>query len=183
MRLELSKLPITNISQRIDLLEHCGKSTNLIFANARSDVEVFADACKEAAKEQMDNDQQFIVHHGSLSQSIREDTEERLKSSRAVTAICSSTLELGIDIGNVRMVGQIGAPWSVASLKQRLGRSGRGEGESQILRLYLDIEEVNQNADIFIRLYLPLIQTISTIQLMLSHWEEPAQENTCDLST
>jgi len=176
--LELVERRIAN-----DLLNHCGKRTNLIFANARSDVEVFADACKEAAKEQINNAQQFVVHHGSLSRSIREDTEERLKSSRAVTAICSSTLELGIDIGNVRMVGQIGAPGSVASLKQRLGRSGRGEGESQILRIYLDIEEVNQDADIFKRLYLPLIQTISTVQLMLSHWVESAQENSCDLST
>ena len=46
-------------------------------------------------------------------------------------------LEMGIDIGNVCRIGQIGAPWSVNSLAQRLGRSGRKEGDPSILIMFI----------------------------------------------
>ncbi|WP_238474699.1 helicase-related protein [Azospirillum cavernae] len=45
-------------------------------------------------------------------------------------AVCTATLELGIDIGDIASVAQIGPPWSVASLRQRMGRSGRRAGHS-----------------------------------------------------
>src|SRR5690606_32571311 len=104
------------------------------------------------------------VHHGSLSREIREETEELLKDKskpRPVTAFCSSTLELGIDLGDVEVVGQIGRPPAVASLKQRLGRSGRGEGQQRVLRVFLEEEEPGESSSLFDRLHLDLIHTIA----------------------
>ncbi|MCC7086626.1 MAG: TerB N-terminal domain-containing protein [Pirellulales bacterium] len=59
-----------------------------------------------------------------------EHTEQLMREASPRSTLCSSTLELGIDIGNVKATGQIGAPWSVNSLIQRLGRSGRRDGDS-----------------------------------------------------
>jgi ATP-dependent Lhr-like helicase len=165
-----------------DIWKHCAGHTNLVFANSRGDVEVFADLCNQLSQERKSNDV-FLVHHGSLARDIRQDTEERLKAKPSITAFCSSTLELGVDIGNVRMVGQIGAPWSVASLKQRAGRSGRREEEARLLRIYLACEEPDAKSDVFDRLHLLLIQTIAIIQLMLQGWTESTQAPACDLST
>lgn len=165
-----------------DIVEHCRGTGNLIFANAKGDIEVYADLCNETARRER-LPESFLVHHGSLSREIREDTESAMKSSPAMTAICSSTLEMGIDIGSVRMVGQIGAPWSVGSLKQRLGRSGRKEGEPRILRLYIPCREPDANASVLDRLHLDLIQAVAASQLLLEGWVEPPAPARCDLST
>ena len=109
-----------------DIVRHCHGYSNLIFANAKANVEEYADACKRIS-ESLSQVDLFLVHHGSLSAQIREDAEKAMKATRTATTFCSSTLEMGVDIGSVRMVGQIGAPWSVTSLTQRLGRSGRKE--------------------------------------------------------
>ena len=69
---------------------------------------------------------EFFPHHGNLSKEEREHVEARLKGPMPTTAICTSTLEMGIDIGSVRSVAQIGAPPAVAALRQRLGRFVRG---------------------------------------------------------
>ncbi len=100
----------------------------------------------------------FRVHHGSLSKGEREETEDALKSARPTATFCSSTLEMGIDVGNVKLVGQIGPPWSVSSLTQRLGRSGRKEGESSVIRIYIDEDEPEQNTSFFNRLFPDLLQ-------------------------
>ncbi|MFX7608882.1 helicase-related protein, partial [Acinetobacter baumannii] len=72
---------------------------------------------------------EFFPHHGSLSKTLREELEDRLKDGNLpTTAICTSTLELGVDIGSVKSVAQIGSPRSLSSLKQRLGRTGRRRG-------------------------------------------------------
>lgn len=165
-----------------DIVRHCVGHSNLVFANSRADVEVFADLAKQIAEEQRLADP-FLVHHGSLSALIREDAEHTMKSGRAATTFCSSTLEMGIDIGSVRMVGQIGPSWSVASQLQRMGRSGRKEGEPRIMRVYVDCGEPKPKADIFDRLHLPLVQAVAITELMLEKWLEPPRPPTCDLST
>jgi len=104
-------------------------SNNLLFPNSRNRVEYFSDLLRRRCeREGIPNE--FWPHHGSLSREIREDTEAALKAgNRPATAICTTTLELGIDIGSVKSVAQIGPPPSVAALRQRLGRSGRRPGE------------------------------------------------------
>ncbi len=170
------------IERRIaaDVARHYSGKTSLIFANRRGDVEQYADLCRPL----MPND--VTVHHGSLSREIREETEELLKDKskpRPVTAFCSSTLELGIDLGDVEAVGQIGTPPSVASLKQRLGRSGRGEGQQRVMRVYLEEEKPGESDSVFERLHLDLVQTIAVTQLMLEGWVEPPRDARFDFST
>ncbi|MEM8757378.1 MAG: helicase-related protein [Planctomycetota bacterium] len=106
-----------------------------------------------------------------------------MKSSRPTTALCSSTLEMGIDIGAVRLVGQIGAPWSVASLTQRLGRSGRQPGEHRRLRCYADCTVDPEATHPARQLPLELLQTVAACELMLEGWVEPPAEHGLDLST
>ncbi len=165
-----------------DLVAHCHGASNLVFANAKGDIEVYADLCKRTAIRNALPDT-FLVHHGSLSREIREDAEHVMKSGHRRTVVCSSTLEMGIDIGSVRMVGQIGAPWSVASMKQRLGRSGRKDEDPRIMRVYIPCRKLGPDTELVNRLYPELIQAIATTQLLLSDWVEPPASATCDLST
>lgn len=165
-----------------DLVEHCRGSSNLLFTNAKGDLEVYADLCREICnRESLPS--QFLVHHGSLSKEIREDTELEMKSGRPRTALCSSTMELGIDIGGVKMVGQIGPPWSVASFKQRLGRSGRKDSEPRFGRVYIVCREVGAEAELLDRLHLELIQAIAVTELLLKKWVEPSNAPQFDFST
>jgi ATP-dependent Lhr-like helicase len=87
--------------------------------------------------------------------------------------VCTSTLELGIDIGAVKSVVQIGMPPSVASLRQRLGRSGRREGEPAILRGYVIEQALDETPDLDVQLRLNTVQTAAAITLLLENWFEP----------
>lgn len=165
-----------------DLAEHCRANSNLVFANAKGDIELYADLANECCREQ-GLPETFLVHHGSLAKDVREDTESTMKSGRAMTTVCSSTLEMGIDIGSVRMVGQIGAPWSVASFKQRLGRSGRKDSEPRRLRGYVVCDSEAKEGDPLAQLSLELLQTVAVCELMLQRWVEPPSPASMDLST
>ncbi len=116
-------------------------NSHLVFANSRQRVEVFADLLRRLCeKNRVPNE--FWPHHGSLSKEIREDSEAALKESgRPATAVCTSTLEMGIDIGFVASIAQVGNPPSVAGMRQRLGRSGRRE-EPPSLRIYIQEPEI-----------------------------------------
>src|SRR6266487_158491 len=110
---------------------------NLIFANSRAAVETYADMLNRRSRATKIRTE-FLAHHGSLAKEIREYVEERLKDrSTPVTAICTSTLEMGIDVGSVDSIAQIGAPPTVSSLRQRLGRSGRREDQPAVIRIYV----------------------------------------------
>jgi ATP-dependent helicase Lhr and Lhr-like helicase len=118
------------------LFKYLRGSDNLVFAGSRNSVEFYADALRNLCDEEK-LPQEFYPHHASLSRDHREFVEKRLKAANEpTTAICTSTLELGIDIGDVTCVAQISAPYSVASLRQRLGRSGRRAGKPAVLRQY-----------------------------------------------
>ena len=158
-------------------------SDNLVFAGARNRVEVYADRLRELSEEQH-LPQEFFAHHASLSREHRKFVEERIKnSSLPTTAVCTSTLELGIDIGEVRCVAQIGAPFSVASLRQRLGRSGRREGQAAILRQYAVEARIESESSFVDRLRLSLIRAIAMIELLIERWCEPPRPATLHLST
>lgn len=97
--------------------------TTLVFTNTRSGAESVVYKLKERGLESVE------VHHSSLGKEIRLDVEERLKRGEIRCVVSSTSLELGIDIGSVDLVCQIGSPKSVAKGLQRIGRSGHSFGK------------------------------------------------------
>lgn len=158
-------------------------SNNLVFPNSRREVERYTHLLNELC-DQSRIPNEFWPHHGNLSREIRAETEAALKQKVCpATAICTNTLELGIDIGAVKSVGQVGSPPSVASLRQRLGRSGRRKGESAILRGYLIEDALDEHASLATRLRLDTVQTAAAISLLLEGWFEPPMAHGAHLST
>jgi ATP-dependent helicase Lhr and Lhr-like helicase len=100
-----------------------GRTSTLIFVNARRIAERLAGALNELAGEQMAR-----AHHGSLAASQRAEIEELLKEGKIKVLVATSSLELGIDMGAIDLVIQIEAPPSVASGMQRIGRAGHQVG-------------------------------------------------------
>ena len=165
------------------LFQHLRGSDNLAFAGARQWVEIYADRLRELC-ERKHLPQEFYPHHASLSREHRDFVERRLKdNAKPTTAVCTSTLELGIDIGDVTCVAQIGAPFSVAALRQRLGRSGRREGQPAILRQYAVETRLSSDSSYVDRLRLGLIRSIAMIELLLEGWCEPPKPQALHLST
>jgi ATP-dependent Lhr-like helicase len=160
----------------------CG-TNNLIFPNSRREVERYTHLLNRLS-EQDGRPREFWPHHGSLSKEIRTDTEAALKQKeRPATAVCTNTLELGIDIGAVRSIAQIGPPPSVASLRQRLGRSGRRKGEPAVLRGYVIENAIDADSPLETRLRLATVQTIASVLLLTQKWYEPPSVNGLHLST
>ncbi len=98
-------------------------TTTLIFTNTRSGTERFVFHLKDRWGEKY-SDATIGAHHGSLSRETRLEVEDRLKQGLLKAAVCSTSLELGIDIGYIDLVAQIGSPKSVTRAVQRIGRSG-----------------------------------------------------------
>jgi ATP-dependent Lhr-like helicase len=93
--------------------------TTLVFVNTRRLAERIARHLSERL-----GDDAVTAHHGSLSKEKRLDAETRLKAGRLKALVATASLELGIDIGSVDLVCQIGSPRRIATLLQRVGRSG-----------------------------------------------------------
>lgn len=117
-------------------LETCSNKA-LIFPNSRGRAEEVAVKLLKIS-EKVGGHKNYFSHHSSVDKEVREYVEHFAKTNkRAPFCICcTSTLELGIDIGSVDEVVQIDATFSIASLIQRVGRSGRREGEKSVLHLY-----------------------------------------------
>jgi ATP-dependent Lhr-like helicase len=99
------------------------RTSTLIFVNARRVAERLAGALNDLAGEPIAR-----AHHGSLAAAQRSEIEELLKAGRIKALVCTSSLELGIDMGAIDLVIQIEAPPSVASGMQRIGRAGHQVG-------------------------------------------------------
>ncbi|BBF84821.1 helicase domain protein [Aquitalea magnusonii] len=165
------------------LFQHLRGSNNLIFPNSRREVERYTYLLNQLCDAQRVPNE-FWPHHGSLSKELRLETEAALKQKEMpASAICTNTLELGIDIGAVKSVAQIGPPPSVASLRQRLGRSGRRKGEPAILRGYSIENELGGKSSLATDLRLNTVQAIAMISLLIEGWFEPPAVHGMHLST
>jgi ATP-dependent Lhr-like helicase len=105
--------------------------TTLIFVNTRRMAERVTRKLSDRLGEV-----RVAAHHGSLAKEKRLDAEQRLKSGALSTMVATSSLELGIDIGDVDLVCQLGSPRSIAAFLQRIGRSGHSVGGQPKGRLF-----------------------------------------------
>ncbi|MHA1215844.1 MAG: DEAD/DEAH box helicase [Candidatus Thorarchaeota archaeon] len=103
----------------------CSHRSTIVFTNTRSFAEVLG-----AKMRLMNPPFEFDVHHGSLSRDVRVAAENRLKRGETKAVIATSSLELGIDIGQADLVIQYSSPREVARALQRTGRAGHTVGES-----------------------------------------------------
>ncbi len=123
------------IYQRLVALIEAHKTT-LVFVNTRRTAERIAKQLSERLG--ADN---VTSHHGSLSRDKRLDAEQRLKQGKLRALVATASLELGIDIGDVDLVCQLGSPRSIATFLQRVGRSGhqlRGTPKGRLFPLSRD---------------------------------------------
>ena len=96
----------------------------LLFTNTRGEAEFLASILKEKSTINIE------LHHGSLSRQVREETESVLREGKQSIVICTSSLELGLDIGSVELVVHYGSPRQVSKLIQRIGRSRHNKDSS-----------------------------------------------------
>ena len=105
--------------------------TTLLFVNTRRLVERLAHQLSQKLGED-----HVVAHHGSMSHDRRRDAEVKLKEGNVKLCVATASLELGIDIGAIDLVCQIGSPRSVSVLLQRIGRSGHSVGGTPKGRLF-----------------------------------------------
>ncbi len=132
-KLETSPEAAARIRRMLQLIDS-HKST-LLFVNSRTLAEALGHKFMQLHRDDI------AVHHGSISKEERIAIEDAFKAGQLRAIICTSTLELGIDIGNVDLVIQYMSPRQVSSLIQRVGRSGHSldkSSEGTIITVYPD---------------------------------------------
>ncbi len=182
-QLEQNQQPRADYDIGGHLFQTLRQTNNLVFTNNRAHVEIYSDYLRrQCAMHKVPS--VFWPHHGSLAKDPRETAEARLKDPHLpATVICTTTLEMGLDVGDVDATAQIGAPPSVASLRQRLGRSGRRQNDKATMRIYICepvLEERTPTAD---AIRPELFQTVAMINLLLRQWYEPPRTELLHLST
>jgi len=133
---------------------------SLIFVNSKADLEE-ASVMLNKLSERRTHESRFLVHHASIAPSQRKYVEAALKEDNSTKSVLATgTLELGIDVGQIDMVVQIDSTFTVSSLKQRLGRSGRRKDKSRTFMLYSTKDE-------------QLLQCMAVTDLFANKWIEP----------
>ena len=129
--------------QLVDLVNR--HRTTLVFVNTRR----LAEKLSQQLTQRIDQGA-VSTHHGSLSRAHRLDAENRLKTGQLKVLVATASLELGIDIGDVDLVCQIGSPGSISTFLQRVGRSGHGVNRIPKGRLFpTTLEELVESVALF----------------------------------
>jgi ATP-dependent Lhr-like helicase len=128
---------------------------SLVFVESRSMAERIAHATSRSGAE-------VFVHHSSVSRADRAAAESRFVRGSNVAIVCTSTMELGIDVGDLDQIIQVDAPSTVASFLQRLGRTGRRPGTRPMCTFVCRTSE-------------SLMQGVALLRLAESRWIEDVQ--------
>ena len=154
------------------LYEETNPYNCIVFANSRLKAEKTSRSLS-GYSEYMGSPKRIAIHHGSISRELRKDSESKLKSSDfKTTLVATTTMELGIDVGDVERVIQLDPPFASSSFVQRMGRSGRRTGHP-VMILFCSDEEGN-SYDTPLGISLSLIQSLALINLYeREHWVEP----------
>lgn len=155
------------------LFKHTLDKKTIIFTNSREETEFIMAHLRELALQNKAPDV-YRVHHGNVSALLRETAEDEMKNDdEKIVTGATVTLELGIDIGSLDQVVQVGTPLSVSSFAQRLGRCGRRGQIPQLLFTFVESIQIN-SGDVLGPINWDFIRTIAIIQLYLrEHWIEP----------
>lgn len=145
----------------------------IIFAKARAEVEMIMANVRRVALRRKTKDV-YRVHHGSISATLREEAEQEMKlSEEKIVTGATVTLELGMDIGALDRVIQVGAPYSASSFTQRIGRCGR-RGQPAELLFTFEEEALEKGTHPMKTINWAFLKTIAIIQLFLEErWVEP----------
>ncbi len=119
-----------------DILALTDNKKALIFCNERATVEYLTVKLNEKIEFQ-----KFYAHHSYIDKALRENIEILIKEEESISIVSTSTLELGIDIGSVDLVIQLDCTFTVSSLKQRVGRTGRRKEQNRITQIYTTTPE------------------------------------------
>lgn len=139
---------------------------SLVFSNSREETEYVCATLRQIASKRGDADK-FLIHHGNLSASLREEAEIKMKDDDTFAVTCATvTMELGIDIGRLERVLQIDAPNSVSGFLQRIGRSGRRGQPAEMMMVFRE-EEPLPNAPLPELIPWELIRAIAIVQLYI----------------
>lgn len=137
----------------------------LVFSNSREETEYVTATFRQIAKARSDKDI-FLIHHGNLSASLREEAEAKMKEELPAVTCATVTMELGIDIGKLERILQYNSPHSVSAFLQRLGRSGRRGTPPEMMMVFREDEPL-PNAPLPQLIPWELIRAIAVIQLYI----------------
>jgi len=145
----------------------------IIFTNSREETEYILANLREIALKNKAPDV-YRVHHGNVSALLRETAEDEMKmEDEKIVTGATVTLELGIDIGSLDQAVQVGAPLTVSSFAQRLGRCGRRGQTPQLLFTIVESIQIN-SADTLGPINWELVRTIAIIDIYTKEqWIEP----------
>lgn len=155
---------------------------SLVFSNSREETEYVTATLRQIAERRGERDV-FLIHHGNLSAAIREEAEAKMKDEEIQAVTCATvTMELGIDIGKLERVVQLGSPNTVSSFLQRLGRSGRRGDPPEMVMVFRE-EEPLPNAPLPHLIPWELLKAIAVIQLYIENrFIEPPIIRKCPFS-
>ena len=139
---------------------------SLVFSNSREETEYVCATLRQIASKRHDKDI-FLIHHGNLSASLREEAELKMRDDESFAVTCATaTMELGIDIGRLERTVHVAFPNSVSGFLQRLGRSGRRGQPPEMIAVFRE-EEPLPNAPLPQIIPWDLIRAIAIIQLYI----------------
>ena len=159
------------------VFEHTRGRKCLVFANSREECEEVTTTLRQYC-EAVGEPDRFLIHDGNLSASFRQSAEELMRDEDTnLTTVTTSTLELGIDIGRLERAFQIDAPFTVSSILQRMGRTGR-RGQPSEMWFLMREDEPEARALLPETIPWKLLQGIALVQLYLEdRWVEPPRLN------
>lgn len=166
----------TDVPLMKDLFSLVQGRKSIVFSNTRKEVEATVAGLHDMA-DLSSSSLKVFAHHGSLSRLQRGEAEDALKNLEGDVSVGATvTLELGIDVGELDLIVQTGAPISSSSFVQRLGRCGRKGQPKTMAFLLKKIDYIWKNNPT----YLPfdLLKTIAVVELYLKEkWVEPIKIN------
>ena len=180
---EKKKTPAISLDAGYEYIYDATKNKKaIVFSNSREETEYVCATLREIAEYRNEPDV-FLIHHGFLSASIREEAEMKMKDDDITAVTCATvTMELGIDIGRLERVVQQGSPNSVSSFLQRLGRSGRRGGKPEMIMVFRE-ENALPNTPLPELIPWELIKAIAVVQLYIEErFIEPPLLKKCPFS-